>query len=88
MWRCSDELRARADELHRSSKKDAKHYIGKFGLVINIVCYLNSFFNKEEKTNPVTSQTLRLTRLDRYLAVMRLTIVFFCNRVLEEGSSK
>ncbi|TYI63170.1 hypothetical protein E1A91_D09G001200v1 [Gossypium mustelinum] len=27
MWRCSDELRIRADELHRSSKKDAKHYI-------------------------------------------------------------
>ncbi|KAK1324956.1 Phosphoenolpyruvate carboxylase, housekeeping isozyme [Acorus calamus] len=27
MWRCSDELRARANELHRSSKKDAKHYI-------------------------------------------------------------
>ncbi|PIA33268.1 hypothetical protein AQUCO_04200202v1 [Aquilegia coerulea] len=28
MWRCSDELRVRADELHRSSKKDAEHYIG------------------------------------------------------------
>lgn len=27
MWRCSDELRLRADELHRSSKKNAKHYI-------------------------------------------------------------
>ncbi|XP_020577318.1 phosphoenolpyruvate carboxylase 2 [Phalaenopsis equestris] len=27
MWRCSDELRVRADELHRASKKDAKHYI-------------------------------------------------------------
>jgi|UniRef100_A0ACD5XRD8 phosphoenolpyruvate carboxylase len=27
MWRCNDELRSRADELHRSSKKDAKHYI-------------------------------------------------------------
>ncbi|GFZ05107.1 phosphoenolpyruvate carboxylase 1 [Actinidia rufa] len=27
MWRCSDELRVRADELHRSSKRDAKHYI-------------------------------------------------------------
>ncbi|KAI3914912.1 hypothetical protein MKX01_018081 [Papaver californicum] len=27
MWRCSDELRLRADELHRSSKKDSKHYI-------------------------------------------------------------
>ncbi|CAD6219755.1 unnamed protein product [Miscanthus lutarioriparius] len=27
MWRCSDELRMRADELHRSTKKDAKHYI-------------------------------------------------------------
>ncbi|KAE8701081.1 hypothetical protein F3Y22_tig00110548pilonHSYRG00155 [Hibiscus syriacus] len=27
MWRCSDELRARADELFRTSKKDAKHYI-------------------------------------------------------------
>lgn len=27
MWRCSDELRSRAVELHRSSKRDAKHYI-------------------------------------------------------------
>ncbi|OEL17139.1 Phosphoenolpyruvate carboxylase 2 [Dichanthelium oligosanthes] len=27
MWRCNDDLRARADELHRSTKKDAKHYI-------------------------------------------------------------
>lgn len=29
MWRCNDELRARADELHRlSSRKYAKYYIG------------------------------------------------------------
>ncbi|WJZ99095.1 hypothetical protein VitviT2T_017569 [Vitis vinifera] len=27
MWRCNEELRARADELHRSSRRDAKHYI-------------------------------------------------------------
>uniref|UniRef100_I1M3L8 phosphoenolpyruvate carboxylase n=2 Tax=Glycine subgen. Soja TaxID=1462606 RepID=I1M3L8_SOYBN len=27
MWRCTDELRDRAHELHRSSKRDAKHYI-------------------------------------------------------------
>ncbi|KAM7498628.1 hypothetical protein LguiA_023042 [Lonicera macranthoides] len=29
MWRCSDELRVRADELHRSAtaRRDAKHYI-------------------------------------------------------------
>ncbi|KAL2944628.1 Phosphoenolpyruvate carboxylase 2 [Bienertia sinuspersici] len=27
MFRCSDELRARADELHSSSRRDAKHYI-------------------------------------------------------------
>ncbi|KAK6134704.1 hypothetical protein DH2020_031552 [Rehmannia glutinosa] len=27
MWRCTDELRIRADELLRSSKRDAKHYI-------------------------------------------------------------
>ncbi|KAF3674416.1 Phosphoenolpyruvate carboxylase 1 [Capsicum annuum] len=27
MWRCNDELRARAEELHRTSKRDAKHYI-------------------------------------------------------------
>ncbi|XP_051152272.1 phosphoenolpyruvate carboxylase 2-like [Andrographis paniculata] len=27
MWRCSDELRGRADQLHMSSKRDAKHYI-------------------------------------------------------------
>nr|AVN87068.1 phosphoenolpyruvate carboxylase 1 [Selenicereus undatus] len=27
MWRCNDELRARADKLHNSSKEDGKHYI-------------------------------------------------------------
>lgn len=27
MWRCSEELRARADELLRSSRRDAKHFI-------------------------------------------------------------
>ncbi|KAL8461109.1 hypothetical protein ACS0TY_032546 [Phlomoides rotata] len=27
MWRCSDELRVRAEELHKSSKRVAKHYI-------------------------------------------------------------
>ncbi|GMH12624.1 hypothetical protein Nepgr_014465 [Nepenthes gracilis] len=27
MWRCHNELRARADELHKYSKSDAKHYI-------------------------------------------------------------
>ncbi|XP_061349553.1 phosphoenolpyruvate carboxylase-like isoform X1 [Gastrolobium bilobum] len=27
MWRCNDELRVRADELHSSSKREAKHYI-------------------------------------------------------------
>ncbi|XP_050873454.1 phosphoenolpyruvate carboxylase 2 [Lathyrus oleraceus] len=27
MWRCNDELRVKADELHRSSKRDAKYYI-------------------------------------------------------------
>ncbi|CAI9261142.1 unnamed protein product [Lactuca saligna] len=27
MWRCNDELRARADELHRTTKRDVKHYI-------------------------------------------------------------
>ncbi|CAH9147603.1 unnamed protein product [Cuscuta epithymum] len=27
MWRCNDELRARAYELYQSSKRDAKHYI-------------------------------------------------------------
>lgn len=30
MFRCSDELRVRALELHSSSRKDAKHYIGTF----------------------------------------------------------
>ncbi|GER47635.1 phosphoenolpyruvate carboxylase [Striga asiatica] len=27
MWRCNEELRVRADELHRSSRRDAKHFI-------------------------------------------------------------
>ncbi|KAK5774964.1 hypothetical protein PVK06_042828 [Gossypium arboreum] len=27
MWRCSDEVRVRADELHRSLRRDAKHCI-------------------------------------------------------------
>jgi len=35
MWRCTDELRVRAHELHRSSKRDAKHYIGMCYFVLN-----------------------------------------------------
>lgn len=35
MWRCTDELRVRAHELHRSSKRDAKHYIGMYYFVLN-----------------------------------------------------
>ncbi|KAL6988262.1 Phosphoenolpyruvate carboxylase 1 [Sarracenia purpurea var. burkii] len=27
MWCCSDELRVQADELHKSSERDSKHYI-------------------------------------------------------------
>ncbi|CAN0896695.1 Phosphoenolpyruvate carboxylase 2 [Linum grandiflorum] len=27
MWRCNEELRVRAEELHRNSRKDAKHFI-------------------------------------------------------------
>lgn len=27
MWRCTNELQSRAEELHRSSRKDAKHFI-------------------------------------------------------------
>ncbi|KAI9108816.1 hypothetical protein K1719_020121 [Acacia pycnantha] len=27
MWRCNEELRARAHQLHSSSKRDAKHFI-------------------------------------------------------------
>ncbi|XP_050914980.1 phosphoenolpyruvate carboxylase 2-like [Lathyrus oleraceus] len=30
MWRCNDELRVKVDELHRSSKRDAKHYISMY----------------------------------------------------------
>jgi hypothetical protein len=42
MWRCNDELRDRAEELHRNSKKDevAKHYIGD-----NLKCLLCVFVN-------------------------------------------
>lgn len=41
MWRCSDELCARADELHRSSKRDAKHYIGmSLVVLIFVVCFM------------------------------------------------
>jgi hypothetical protein len=29
MWRCSEELRARVVQLEVSSKKEAKHFIGK-----------------------------------------------------------
>lgn len=39
MWRCNDELRVRADELDRSSKKDAKHYIGNSSISMVGVCF-------------------------------------------------
>lgn len=46
MWRCTDELRIRANVLHRSTRKDAKHYIGisnNFCNIVEFFCYrLNS----------------------------------------------
>lgn len=46
MWRCNDELRVHADEVHRSSNRDevAKHYIGVYhfklgGCVIYFILY-------------------------------------------------
>lgn len=35
MWRCNDELRARADKLQNRSKKGAKHYVGMSYYVYN-----------------------------------------------------
>ena len=29
MWRCSDELRGRVQQIEASNRKDAKHYMGK-----------------------------------------------------------
>lgn len=43
MWRCNDELRARADELHRTSKRDVKHYIGIF-FFYNFIFQLLRFY--------------------------------------------
>lgn len=40
MWRCNEELRVLADELHRSSKRDAKHFIGNLQMLV----YLLKFF--------------------------------------------
>jgi hypothetical protein len=35
MWRCSDELRVKVDQLNHSSKKDTtKHYIGADAIII------------------------------------------------------
>lgn len=46
MWRCNDELRVRAEELHRSSKRDAKHYIGNFGVIMKLLltCFPQTYF--------------------------------------------
>lgn len=40
MWRCNDELRVRADEMHHSAKKDevAKHYIGRHEKIWEMCC--------------------------------------------------
>lgn len=53
MWRCNDELRVHADEVHRSSNKDevAKHYIGvSHTLSLNSVnmCYVLYFVQWNE----------------------------------------
>jgi hypothetical protein len=56
MWRCSDELRDRADEVHRSSKKSAKHYIGNMDIALVLsnfgpICILvNQLIILKEKT--------------------------------------
>lgn len=39
MWRCNDELRIRAEELHSSAKRDAKHYIGMYCVIVIIICF-------------------------------------------------
>lgn len=36
MWRCNDELNARAQEIHKQSKSDAKHYIGMPFFALNV----------------------------------------------------
>ncbi|KAF6176058.1 hypothetical protein GIB67_000152 [Kingdonia uniflora] len=55
MWRCSDELRVRADVLHRSSKKDAKHYIEAGGVyfrsLYSVILFLAAEFWKQVPPN-------------------------------------
>ncbi|KAG8482999.1 hypothetical protein CXB51_021863 [Gossypium anomalum] len=56
MWHCSDELRVRADELHRSLRRDAKHYICIHAACSKIEFRLSdlemSFGNKSLPVNP------------------------------------
>lgn len=40
MWRCTDELRSRAEELHRNSRRDAKHYIGISLMLASLILFL------------------------------------------------
>jgi len=44
MWRCNNELRARAEKLHNRSKRDGKHYIG-MPYYVNHFCMSNVNFS-------------------------------------------
>ena len=55
MWRCNDELRVRADELHSAAKKDAvaKHYIGRqWTISFNPKAYIHlSYVSFQQRKN-------------------------------------
>ena len=54
MWRCSDELRERALQLHSASKKDAKHYIEFWKQIPQM--NLTKLYNTRESTRQLLSE--------------------------------
>lgn len=77
MWRCNDELRDRAHELHRSSKRDAKHYIGMyFFLSFWTAHFLNLYWDLQCWTIYQIS-TAKLLDLSKFQLVLNILVTNF-----------
>lgn len=93
MWRCSDELRARALQLHSASKKDAKHYIEfwkqippnePFRVILGDV--RDKLYNTRERTRQLLSngisdipEEVTFTNVDEFLEPLELCYRSLCS---------
>ncbi|TYG88923.1 hypothetical protein ES288_A12G059700v1 [Gossypium darwinii] len=100
MWRCSDELRVRADELHRSLRRDAKHYIEFWKQIPPYRVILGDVRDKLYQTRERSWQLLShgmseileeatFTNIEQFLEPLELCYISLCSygdRPITDGS--